>query len=191
MRRRDIYIILIFIFFVVQFVLANFVINDFSPILSFALLVPFYIIISVYQTKFKVIRYIGYTMIFVLLSNIFLYYYLGTFGLSTIKIMLIGRLSYFGSIFAIIMAFVLLLQSHPRSKLLKASFVFITISNYLFQSYYFIPFGSLLARIFGPNPTDLVTLSIVLVVLRYITWGLIMLSQLIIIYKMDRESKFV
>lgn len=190
MSRRNIYILLVFIFFVIQFVLGNFVLSDFNPILSFALLVPFYIIISVYHSKYKVIRYIGYLMIFVVLSNTFLYYYLGEFGLTTVKIMLIGRISYFGSIAAIILVFLLLLQNHPKNKLMRWSFVFITIFNYLFLSYYFIPLSSLLSRIFGPNPTDLVTLAIVLQIIRYIVSGLIMVAQLIIIYKLDRDTKF-
>jgi len=149
------------------------------------------VIISVYHTRFKIIRYIGYLMIFVLLSNVFLYYYLQTFGLYTVKIMLIGRISYVGSILAIILSLLLLLQNHPKSKVTKALFVFITIFNYLFLSYYFIPFGSMLGQIFGPNPTDLVTLSIVMQVLRYVTWGLVMLAQLIIIHKLDKDQKFV
>jgi len=104
--------------------------------------------------------------------------------------MLIGRISYFGSFLAIILALLLLLQNHPKNKLLRASFIFISLANFLFLSYYFIPFSNLLAQIFGPNPTDLVTLAITLEVMRYISWGLVMIAQLIIILKMDKETKF-
>lgn len=190
MKKRKLMNIIIPAAFIIQFLLANFVFRNFPPVLSFALLVPFYLFVYVYFGKYKVIKYIAFVSIFTVMANVFLLSYMEIFPLYSNKIRLIGMVSYFGSIINLILAFILILSSEPKSKFLKGLFVFIVVTNYIFFSYYLIPFTGLLAAIFGPNEIDIELMLLVLQIVIYVLQFLIVLAQMIIIHKLDFQQEY-
>ncbi len=189
MRKRNVFILVVAITTIVQMILGDFLIRDFSPLLSFVLLVPFYMILFLYYRKYRQILLITVISIFALLSSVYLWYYYPDYGVATAKIRLIGRFSYLLGIAENIACFLLVLQNRPKSKTLKGLFVFIALSHYVFFSYYQFPIDNILIGIFGPNPADITTLFIVIQILVYIFKVLILISQLILIYLLDKDAE--
>ncbi|MBN2540730.1 MAG: hypothetical protein JXB08_04320 [Bacilli bacterium] len=174
---------------ILQIGLGDLLIQNFSPLLSFILLVPFYMIVFLYFRKYPIILWIAVISIFGLLSSVYLWHYLQDYALASAKIRLVGRFSYILGIAENIAVFILVLQSRPKSNLLKGLFVFVALTHYALLSYYRIPISNILAGIFGPNPVDLQTMYFVIAIVAIIAKGVIMLVQVWIIYLLDRDEK--
>ncbi len=190
MKKRTIFSLIIIVGFLAQFILANFVFRNFPPVISFILLVPFYLLTYLYYRRYKLITVICFISIFTLMANLFMLGYLGEFALYSNKIRLIGMVSFFGCLINNLLAFILILQVEPRSKFLKGLVVFIVLVNYFFFSYYLFPLTNILASIFGPNQVVIDNMLVILQIFLYVLQAFIVISQVIIIFKFDFEEEY-
>lgn len=190
MKKHRLFMLIIFVGTIIQFVLNNFVFSRFPGILSFILLVPFYLIVYIYYQRYKYIKYICFVSIFTVMANLFLLDYLNDFAMYTPKIRLIGMVSYFGSLINLLLGFIMLLQNEPKRKLIKGLFAFIIITNYVFFSYYFFPISGLVVAFFGPADQAVEITLIVLQIIQYVLQIFIMIAQLILIYILGSEEAY-
>lgn len=190
MKKRTIFSLIILIGTILQFVLSQFVFEDFPAVLSYILIVPFYVIVYVYYPRYKIIRYIIFVSIFTVMAYTLMMGYLDTFPLYSRKIRLLGMVSFFGSIFNNILAFILLLQVEPKSRWLRTAIVFIVITNYFFFSYYIFSLTNLLIAFFGPDEQVIDQLLVILQIVIYALQFFIMIAQIIIIHVLDDEEEY-
>ncbi len=186
MKKRQVLMLIIFVCFAVEFILSEFVIGDFPPIVSFILLVPFFLMLY-FNPRYRSVRFLGLISIVCLLSNIYLnHYLLDGYSMGSYKIWIIAQFSFFSSFIANITAFVIILQTKPRDKYLKLLFLFITMSTLFLFSYYRFPIIGILTDVFGPNPIHIANVYWVVYYVQLVFRVLIMIAQLMAIYRMDR-----
>lgn len=190
MKKRTIFSLIIVFGTVLQFVLSQFVIEDFPAVLSYVLIVPFYVIVYVYYPRYRIIKYIIFISIFTVMAYTLMMGYLGDFPMYSSKIRLLGMVSFFGSILNNILAFVLLLQIEPKNRWLRTMVVFIVVTNYFFFSYYIFSLTNLLIAFFGPDDQVIDQLLFILQIVIYILQFLIMVAQVIIIHVLDNEEEY-
>ena len=190
MKKRNIFILVIFLGTLTQFILGNFVFKNFSGIVSFVLLVPFYLIVYIYYQRYRFIKWICFFTIFTLMANVFMLDYLSIFPMYSAKIKLIGMVSFFGSIINNVLVFVFILQPNPKGKLLKSLFAFVVLINYFFFSYYIFPLTGILIAFFGPAEQAIESTVVVVEIIGYILVIAVMIAQMIIIKLLDTEEEY-
>lgn len=189
MKKRYIFMLLIFLGTTAQFLLNTFLPGDIPSLISFLLLVPFYLIVYLFYSKNKLIQFICFVAIFTVMANVFMLGFLGQYSMNSSKIILIARVSYFGSILNILLAFLLILQVQPRNKVLKGSFFFIALTNWIFFSYYVFYFVNLLTQIFGTSIQETERTVFVFGIVSIVMQFLIMIAQMVIVYILDKEEE--
>jgi len=189
MKKRNIFMLIICFGTILEILFHDFLFNDIPGVFSFLFLVPFYIIVYLYYNRHKFIRYMSFLGIFNVLSNAFLAYYIILLGFYDRKVILIARTSTFGSIIMFLLLFIMLLQDKPKNKAIRYSFIFIIITSFLFHSYYKYILAVLLTGIFGPDSSAISTTIYVVDVIAIISKILIMMCQVLIIYKLDRSDE--
>lgn len=189
MKKRYIFMLLILVGTVTQFLLDTFLVSSVPSLISYLLLVPFYLIVYLFYSKNKTIRYICFIAIFTVMADIFMLGYLDQYSLHSDKIVFIARISYFGSILNIFLAFLLILQVKPRNKVLKGSFFFIALTNWIFFSYYVFSFLNLIISFFGTADQEIQRTVFVFNIVMIVMQFLIMIAQMIIVYILDKEEE--
>ncbi|MBI9009773.1 MAG: hypothetical protein JEZ05_07065 [Tenericutes bacterium] len=190
MPKRKIVMLVIFFGTILQFIFANFVFKDFPAIISFVLLVPFYLIVYLYYQRYRYIKWIAFISIFTLLANLFMLDYLSDFQMYSSKIRLIGMVSFFGCLINNFLAFILLLQPQPKSRTIKLLVLFIVLINYFFFSYYIFSFTGILVAFFGPSDQAVNLTVAVVQVLVYIFQFAIMIVQMILVKLLGSEEEY-
>ena len=190
MKKRNIFMLVILIGTLAQFILGNFVFKDFPGIVSFVLLVPFYLIVYIYYQRYKYIKWICFFTIFTLMANVFMLDYLSIFPMYSTKIKLIGMVSFFGSIINNVLVFVFILQPEPKGKLVKSLITFIVLTNYFFFSYYIFPLTGILIAFFGPAEQAIDSTVVVVQIISYVLVIAVMIVQMILIKILDTEQEY-
>lgn len=188
MKKRNIFMLVVCFGTILELVFHDLLFKNFPGFFSFFLLVPFYVIVYLYYNRYRYIKYMSFLGIFNVLSYTFLAYYIAQLDFYHRKVILIARTSTIGSILMFFFLFIMLLQDKPRNKATKYSFIFIVITSFLFHSYYRYILTVLLTQIFGPEGSAINMTIDVVDIVAIVSKLAILLAQLIIIYKLDRDE---
>lgn len=188
MSRRKIFTLIILLGTLTQFVLGNFVFEDFPAIISYILLVPFYLIVYLYYQRNIFIKLVVFISTFTLLANLFMLDYLGDYSLYSNKVRLISMFSYIGCVINNILVLASLLKNTPKSKWIKFSFIVIVYTNFIFFSYYYFPFVNNLTLFFGTRNYTIRLTMYIANIFRLCMYAVVLIAQMIAINKLEKEE---
>ena len=186
MKKRNLLMGIVFICAVLNIVLSR-VMDNFLPIYTLILTIPFYLIIIIFYRKTKLITIFCVLTILSQFGHYMLLFYSPFFEFSSPLMRVFGSFSFFFGIIGFFVAFALVLQ-HKTYKFTEISFLSFAIINYVFFSYFNFYFQNLLVRIFGPYEVHIVKMF-------YVYYGVVLaieigvaILQVIVIYFLERNK---
>lgn len=188
MKKRHLFIPIIILSLIGQLILYYFVFDEIYPLISFILTVPFYVIVYVFYRESKLITSYAFVSVFTTLSFWVFMSLIQVYSINSPNMRLIGLVSFFGSVINMIIAFGIVLQAN-KNRFVAICFLFFSVINFFFASYYNFFLTDLIASIFGPNPTDVVDALVVLEVIYVVLQVIIAILQSIVIYIFDRNQE--
>lgn len=188
MKKRYIFISIIILSFLAHTLLYYLVFNEVKPLISFLLTVPFYVIIWVYYRETKLIVNYAFISVFTTLSHWVFTSLINFYSINSPNMRLIGMVSFFGSIINLMLGFGIVLQAN-KNRLIALSFLFFSIINFFFASYYNFFLVDLISSIFGPNQSNIFDALVVLEIVYVVIQGVVVILQSVIIFIFDRNQE--